>query len=181
MCRLRTRLSVWPPRHSTRMSHGCHKVSEKVCCLHDCDLRCVAYVRASPCGLQEIKHGCHTDVTRFWQDCKIVRYSAKPRELCVLPTRDTSVASVALLSQQTRDVEPMLFWCWANVEDGGSTLKQHWFNVSCLLGKAPCCFQGNRWRGCTSGCSIQYTILWHVWPRFKLKLHNCLFISIKIV
>ena len=39
----------------------------------------------------------------------------------------------------------MLFWCWANVEDGGPTLKQHWFNidltliqhwfkVSCLLG-----------------------------------------------
>ena len=24
--------------------------------------------------------------------------------------------------------------CWADVEDGGPTLKQHWFNVSCLLG-----------------------------------------------
>ena len=35
--------------------------------------------------------------------------------------------------QQARDVEPLLFKCWANVEDGGSTLKQHWLNVSCLL------------------------------------------------
>ena len=28
----------------------------------------------------------------------------------------------------------MLFYCWADVEDGGPTLKQHWVNVSCLLG-----------------------------------------------
>ena len=37
------------------------------------------------------------------------------------------------LSQQTRDVQPMLFECWANVVDGGPTFKQHWLNVSCLL------------------------------------------------
>ena len=37
------------------------------------------------------------------------------------------------LPQQTRDVEPMLFWYWADVEDGGPTSKQHWFNVLCLL------------------------------------------------
>ena len=36
-------------------------------------------------------------------------------------------------SQQTRDVQPMLFECWANVVDGGPTFKQHWLNVSCLL------------------------------------------------
>ena len=28
----------------------------------------------------------------------------------------------------------MLFYCCTNVEDGGTLLKQHWFNVSCLLG-----------------------------------------------
>ena len=28
----------------------------------------------------------------------------------------------------------MLFRCWANVADGGPTLKQHWVNVSCSLG-----------------------------------------------
>ena len=28
----------------------------------------------------------------------------------------------------------MLFYCWANVEDDGPTLKQHWVNASCLLG-----------------------------------------------
>ena len=30
-------------------------------------------------------------------------------------------------SQQTRKTEPMVFQCWASVEDGGPTLKQHWF------------------------------------------------------
>ena len=28
----------------------------------------------------------------------------------------------------------MLFQSWANVEDGGPTLKQHWANYLCLLG-----------------------------------------------
>ena len=28
----------------------------------------------------------------------------------------------------------MLFYCWASVADNGPTLKQHWLNVSCLLG-----------------------------------------------
>ena len=28
----------------------------------------------------------------------------------------------------------MLFQCWASVEDGGPTLKQHWVNAPCLLG-----------------------------------------------
>ena len=28
----------------------------------------------------------------------------------------------------------MLFYCWADFEDGGPTLKHHWVNASCLLG-----------------------------------------------
>ena len=39
-------------------------------------------------------------------------------------------------SQQTRDVLPMLVYCWASVVDDGPTLNQHWLNVSCLLGIA---------------------------------------------
>ena len=39
-------------------------------------------------------------------------------------------------SQQTWGFDPMLFWCWADVEDGGPTLKQLWAIVSCLLGWA---------------------------------------------
>ena len=35
---------------------------------------------------------------------------------------------------KTRNVDPMLVQCWANVEGGGSTLKQHRDNCSCLLG-----------------------------------------------
>ena len=38
------------------------------------------------------------------------------------------------VAQQTRDVDPMLFQCWASVEDDGPTLKQHWVKVPCLLG-----------------------------------------------
>ena len=39
-------------------------------------------------------------------------------------------------TQQTRGFHPMLFQCWASVVDGGPTLKQHWVNASCLLGRA---------------------------------------------
>ena len=38
------------------------------------------------------------------------------------------------LAQQTRDVDPVLGECWADVEDGGPTFTQHWVNVSCILG-----------------------------------------------
>ena len=37
-------------------------------------------------------------------------------------------------SQQTRDIQPMLFQCWPTVEDGGPALKQHWVDDSRLLG-----------------------------------------------
>ena len=37
-------------------------------------------------------------------------------------------------SQLTRGVDLMLFYCGADVEDGGPTLEQHWVNASCLLG-----------------------------------------------
>ena len=37
-------------------------------------------------------------------------------------------------AQQTRDIKPMLVQCWSGVVDGGTTLNQHWFNASCLLG-----------------------------------------------
>ena len=36
--------------------------------------------------------------------------------------------------RKTRDIEPVLGYCWASVEDGGPTLNQHWLSVSCLLG-----------------------------------------------
>ena len=42
--------------------------------------------------------------------------------------------SVKTVSQQTRDIEPMLGWCWPNVGDDGPTSNQHWFNALCFLG-----------------------------------------------
>ena len=36
-------------------------------------------------------------------------------------------------SKETLDIDPMLVYSWASVEDGGLTVKQHWFNVTCLL------------------------------------------------
>ena len=36
---------------------------------------------------------------------------------------------------ETRDGKPMWFQCWATVCDAGPTLKPHWINASCLLGK----------------------------------------------
>ena len=38
------------------------------------------------------------------------------------------------LSQQTQDIDPMLDQCCATVYDAGSTLVQHWVDVSCLPG-----------------------------------------------
>ena len=39
-----------------------------------------------------------------------------------------------LLSQQTRDVGPVVTWCWVSVLDAVPTSSHHWANVSCLLG-----------------------------------------------
>ena len=46
-------------------------------------------------------------------------------------------SQVTLVSIQTLFCSvfwPVFFFCWATVADGGPTLKQHWLNVSCLLG-----------------------------------------------
>ena len=44
------------------------------------------------------------------------------------------------VTQQTRDVEPMILKYWAGVVvDAGPTLKQHWLNVSYL----PCDISSN--------------------------------------
>ena len=37
-------------------------------------------------------------------------------------------------NQQGRDDKPVLVQCWASVVDAGTTLYQHWINVSCVLG-----------------------------------------------
>ena len=48
---------------------------------------------------------------------------------------ESSIFIISMVGfQQTRDVDPMLNWCWASVVDGGATSTQHWVNVSCLLG-----------------------------------------------
>ena len=42
-----------------------------------------------------------------------------------------------VISQQTRDVDPMLVYCWPTICNAGPTVYRHWVNVSCLLGY--CC------------------------------------------
>ena len=37
-------------------------------------------------------------------------------------------------TQRERDVHSKFVECWASVADNEPTLKQHWVNVSCLLG-----------------------------------------------
>ena len=37
-------------------------------------------------------------------------------------------------TEQTRDIEPLLFQCWVSVVDGGPTIKQQWLNISCYKG-----------------------------------------------
>ena len=40
---------------------------------------------------------------------------------------------IRLDSQLTRDIEPLLIQCWADVVAGGPTLNQHWFNITAGL------------------------------------------------
>ena len=42
--------------------------------------------------------------------------------------------SVIIIVQQTREIQTILFQCWANVADGELKFKQPWDNISCLLG-----------------------------------------------
>ena len=51
---------------------------------------------------------------------------------------DTAVSSyltsyMAEALPATRDVDPMLVWCWPSVRDDEPTLKQNWVNIVCCL------------------------------------------------
>ena len=69
---------------------------------------------------------CERMMVNMDQGDVIFRPSSKVMQLLVMP------------SQQTRDIEPMLGQCWADVLDVGPTLIQLCFNVSCLLGNNDC-------------------------------------------
>ena len=73
-------------------------------------------------GLNETKNACKS--------------SHKPNNLYFnIINRIQQVACRGVcISQQTRDVDPTLVQCWADVVDGGTTLSQHWVSLSCLLG-----------------------------------------------
>ena len=45
----------------------------------------------------------------------------------------TSVKIPSHILPNKHGIHPILFQCWASVEDGGPTLIQHWVNASCLL------------------------------------------------
>ena len=38
-----------------------------------------------------------------------------------------------VITQQTRDIDPILIQCWASVEDDGPVLIQEWVDVFCTL------------------------------------------------
>ena len=52
----------------------------------------------------------------------------------ILPRQVRHYVQTGGLIWQTRDIEPRLVQCWADVVDGGRTLNQPWFSISCLLG-----------------------------------------------
>ena len=43
-----------------------------------------------------------------------------------------SAVYLAAAPRQTRAIHPILFQCWPNVFDAGTTLKQHWVIVPCF-------------------------------------------------
>ena len=50
-----------------------------------------------------------------------------------LSRRPVSAGNISV-ARWARCVEPVLFWGWASVVDGGSALKQHCFDALCFLG-----------------------------------------------
>ena len=50
------------------------------------------------------------------------------------PPRNEIIMNNRIITLQTRDVDPILVYCWPNVYDAVPTLNQHWVSVSCLLG-----------------------------------------------
>ena len=51
----------------------------------------------------------------------------------IIRPADTHIKPALGQSRQTRDIEPIVVQCRADVADGGPTFTQHWFNVSRLL------------------------------------------------
>ena len=68
-------------------------------------------------------------------------------------------------NQRTRDVEPMLGWCWPSVVDAGTTSNQHWFNVSSLLAR-DCPANTRLWTN--DGIMFGYRL--RRWPNIKPSL-----------
>ena len=73
------------------------------------------------------------DVVWFGEglDPEVLKKTEEEMDLCDLCL---VVSLFPSLSQQTRDIHPMMFQCCATVFDAGPTLKQHWVNAPCLLG-----------------------------------------------
>ena len=48
-------------------------------------------------------------------------------------TFDCQTTDRRKLTQQTRDIDPMLVYCWPTICDTRPTISHNWVNVSCLL------------------------------------------------
>ena len=53
---------------------------------------------------------------------------------------DLAVFTLYSITHLTRYIEPLLGQCWSDVVSDGSTLNQHWFKVSSLLGRVAECY-----------------------------------------
>ena len=74
---------------------------------------------------------CHS--SQGWPHHYVDLAASQTLHSALVLSKPTSEYHMSAHSQHTRDIEPTLGQCWAEVVDGGSTLNQHWFNVSCLL------------------------------------------------
>ena len=88
----------------------------------------ISEINESGCAIHQLEMAAFvcTPITFTWHSSSLTphKYAESTRlYYCCL----------AAPSQQTRDVQAMLAQCWASVADGGPTLSQHCWNVSCLL------------------------------------------------
>ena len=86
----------------------------------------------------------------------------------------------------SRGIHPMLFQCWASVEDGEPTLKQYWVNISCLLGLTfwVCSSDATLW--CVLCLNLTNNLTWFsapwladlaIWTNQEVKMWSNLFVN----
>ena len=88
------------------------------------------YCRGLWDGMSVVVYRCHLVIKGCYLTLHQVAVDPLIPRWWLSPCREKRSTFTA---QQTRDVDPLLAWCWHSVADGGPISSKRWFNVSYLL------------------------------------------------